>query len=636
MKANCAQNTARYIAAIGLLCVLLPQINAQTAHPAAASTVPTITKVDPPDWWIQFPDPMLLVHGEHLDTAHFSLGSSTATLDRTKVSANGHWAFLWLTLHATAPGTISIRAANSAGSATYHFALHQPKPTSAGFAGFSSRDTMYLIMPDRFANGDPSNDSPQSAEAADRGKPRAWHGGDLRGIEQHLDYLQELGITTIWTTPVVNNTPSPESYHGYGATDLYAVDPHFGTLTDYQHLVAAAHARGLKMVFDIVPNHVGPKHPWATDPPTPDWFHGTVANHTRAEGNFDSIVDQHAAPALSRDVTRGWFASLLPDMNEENPLIERYLIQNAIWWVETAGLDGLRIDTFPYVKRAFWHDFHTQLHAMFPRLTTVGEIMNPDPVTVAFFAGGRATSGSDGNIDTGLDTPFDYPTCFRLRRVFGHGKSMRELEAVLRADWLYPHPERLVPFVDNHDVPRMLSEPGGSIAGLKLAIGVLATMRGMPEFYAGDEIAMTGGDDPDNRHDFPGGFPGDTRNAFTESGRTKQEQEVYAWMRQMLTLRQHHEALQTGKMQTVFVDDSAMAYVRAADTSGACDGEQFLVVINNGDQPRTLSLQTGQTALAHCRSYALAVPGEPAAELSGSALRVTLGPRQMALYRTTS
>lgn len=635
MKKYCAQKVAKCIIAIAIFCALLPRVDAQTAHSAASSAAPTITKVDPPDWWILFPDPMLLVRGEHLDTARFSLGNSAASLDRTQVSANGHWAFLWLTLHATRPDTIEIRAANSAGTAIYHFALQQPKPASSGFAGFSSRDTMYLIMPDRFADGDPSNDNPPGADAADRGKPRGWHGGDLHGIEQHLDYLQKLGITTLWTTPVYNNTPSPESYHGYGATDVYTVDPHFGTLADYQHLVAAAHAHDLKMVFDLVPNHVGPKHPWATDPPSPDWFHGTLANHTRAESNFDSIVDQHAAPALSRDVTAGWFAGVLPDMNEENPLVERYLIQNAVWWIETAGLDGLRIDTFPYVKRTFWHDLHAQLHALFPRLTTVGEIMNPDPVTVAFFAGDRAVRGSDGNIDTGLGIPFDYPTCFQLRRVFGHGESMRQLEAVLRADWLYPHPERLIPFFDNHDVPRMISEPGGGVAGLKLAIGVLATMRGMPEFYAGDEIAMTGGEDPDNRHDFPGGFPGDTRNAFTDGGRAAQEQEVYSWMRQVLTLRQHHEALQTGRMQTVFVDDTAMAYVRAADASGTCGGEQFLIAINNSDQPRTLSLSTAHTALANCRSYALAFPGQPSADLSGSALRIHLGPRQMAVYSAT-
>lgn len=638
MKGTRALFAGRFVAAAVFIFSFCCGGHAQQSNPPAAA--PTIAKVDPPDWWADLPDPMLLLRGEHLDTARFSLGSNTAEIAHSQVSANGHWAFLWLRVRTHSPQTLHIRASNAAGSAAYGFQLRRRKPATAGFQGFSSRDVMYLIMTDRFADGDPSNDAPANdPDPVDRSKPRGWHGGDFRGIEQHLDYVQKLGVNTIWTTPIYDNNPSPEAYHGYSATDMYGVDPHFGTLADYVHLVSALHARGMKAVMDTVPNHVGPNHPWAADPPTPDWFHGTVTHHTMAQGSFASIVDPHAAPLLSRDVTHGWFADILPDLNQENPLVSRYLIQNAVWWVETAGLDGLRLDTFPYVSRAFWHDFHAQLHALYPRLTTVGEIMNPDPVNTAYFAGGRTHTGSDGTIDTGLDTPFDYPLCFALRAAFTGKTSMLQLEETLRSDWLYPNPERLVPFIDNHDVGRFISEPGATLSGLKLAVGMLATLRGMPELYAGDEIAMPGGEDPDNRRDFPGGFPGDPANAFSASGRTPAQQEIFDWTSQLLSFRAKHPVLQTGQLQTIFVDETAMAYLRTPSTNGCHDansGERYLVVVNNAEKPRQLTLETSDTALDGCTQWSGAFHATDAPRLEGSKAIISLGAKQMAIYITAS
>ncbi len=627
---------------LSALAALLFSLSSLALLPALSQPLevskPVLTKVDPPDWWVHLPAPMLLLRGEHLDSAHFSVGSGSASgsvkIVRSRVCANGHWAFLWLTVHTQNPLTVHIRAANAAGSASYDFLLRSRKPATDGFQGFSSRDVMYLIMTDRFADGDTGNDTPANdPDPVDRAKPRGWHGGDFRGIEQHLDYLQQLGVNTVWTTPIYDNNPSPEAYHGYSATDMYSVDPHFGTLADYQHLVVAMHARGMKMVLDMVPNHVGPKHPWALDPPTPDWFHGSVAHHSVAEGNFASIVDPHAAPLLSRDVTRGWFADILPDLNQENPLVERYLIQNAIWWIETAHLDGLRLDTFPYVGRAFWHDFHAELHSLYPRLTTVGEIMNRDPDITSFFAGGREHAG----IDTGLDTPFDYPMYFTLRDVFIRNEPMQLLEHTLADDWLYPHPERLVPFLGNHDVCRFLSEPHATMADLKLAFGVLATMRGMPELYSGDEIAMQGGDDPDNRRDFPGGFPGDTANAFTASGRTPAQQEMFDWTSQLLTFRAKHPVLQTGQLQTIFADDTAVAYLRAAGAKGCADadaGERYLVVVNNAEKPRQLTLETEETGLAGCTQWSGALQADKPRR-DGTKVEISLGAKQMAIYSVT-
>jgi glycosidase len=372
--------------------------------------------------------------------------------------------------------------------------------------GFSSADVMYLIMPDRFADGDPTNNRiPDFVAPNNRSVSRAYHGGDLRGIRQHLDYLQQLGVTTIWTTPLYDNSAnqSADTYHGYSATDMYAVDPHFGTMADYRALVEAAHSRGIKVVLDTVPNHVGPHHPWANDPPTPDWLHGSPASHIKCDGDFSSITDPSAPTERRRALLDGWFADVLPDLNQDNPLVAQYLVDNAVWWIESAGLDGLRIDTFPYVPRSFWHSYNSFLHALYPKLSDVGEVFNKDPRITSFFAGGRVNTGSDGTIDTELDTPFDFPMYFAIRAALTHRQPMTAIADVLGSDKLYPHPERLVTFIGNHDTRRFMSEPGATLAALHLAFGLLATLRGMPQLYYGDELAMTGGEDPDNRRDFP-------------------------------------------------------------------------------------------------------------------------------------
>lgn len=447
----------------------------------------------------------------------------------------------------------------------------------------------------------------------------------------------------MWTTPVYDNTPSPQAYHGYSATDMYAVDPHFGTLADYQHLAAALHQRSMKIVLDTVPNHVGPNHPWVNDEPTPDWFHGTLAHHSDAKGDFRSIPDPHAAPLASRDVIQGWFANVLPDLNQENPLGAKYLIQNAMWWIEKAGLDGLRLDTFPYVGRAFWHDFHEQLHAIYPHLTTVGEIFNPDPTITSYFAGGVVQQG----IDTGLDTPFDFPMYFTLRNVLIHGAPMKQLEDVLRQDRLYPHPQNLVTFFGNHDTTRFLSEKDATTDELKLAFALLATIRGMPQIYSGDEIGMQGGEDPDNRRNFPGGFhnvKGASESGFSSANRTPQEQDTFAWTSKLFEFRKQHSALQTGEQQNIFADDSAFAFIRTRDIHKSCVGagrdekpDRFLIVINNFSQARQLVINTEETAAAGCVHFVpkLSSGGDSAAEptMDGSTLHVFVNPHGFALFQ---
>lgn len=565
-----------------LLLFCCASLNAQAPH---------IDKIDPPNWWINLPAPMLLVKGEHLAGARFTAG--TLPIERTSISENGHWAELWLGKDATTAGVITLKAETQQGKTQVPFRFEARRAANDGFAGFSSRDVMYLIMIDRFADGDHSNDGPDAKDSinsaaakAERALPRGWHGGDLRGIADHLDYLQALGITTVWITPVYQNH-SPDAYHGYSATDMYAVDEHFGSLEDLKALSKALHARGMKLVLDTVPNHVGPRHPWVDDSPEPTWFHGTKENHTEARMDFQPLINPYAPWRDQRDITEGWFVNLLPDNNQENPTVAKYLIQNAIWWIEEAGLDGLRIDTFSYVGREFWNQFNSQLHALYPNLTSVGEISNPDPQIVSSFAGGVTRNG----VDTGLWTPLDFPLHYAIRDAFTGRGSMQELEAVLRQDALYPHPERLTPFIDNHDLIRFASEPGGTLQANKLAMAFLLTVRGMPHLYSGDEIYMEGYQDPDNRRDFPGGFSDAKNSAFQVSTRTPAQTEMFNWTHDLLSLRKKTPALLDGGMQILYASYDSIVYVRTERA------QRILIAIHRGNEGVALHVNTAQTDL---------------------------------------
>jgi glycosidase len=478
---------------------------------------PIVKKIEPPNWWVGLrPNLMLLVSGENLEGASVSINWAGVRLTQSKASANGKYLFIWLEIAPNAQlGVVTLQIDTPGGRAVVKFQLSGREPGQGKFRGFGRDDVMYLIMIDRFADGDTSNDELADLPGSyDRANPRAYHGGDFRGIRDHLDYLRDLGVTTLWLTPVVKNGRSPQDYHGYGAVDEYAVNDHFGTLADLQDLVRVAHEKGLKVLFDFVPNHVGPHHPWVDALPEPDWFHGTKEHHMTASDNFRFLADPHAPPRYSRDVIEGWFAGILPDLNQENPQVAAYFIQNAIWWAEETGVDGYRLDTFPYVSRAFWADWHQALAQAFPGMTTVGEVSGSNAEITAFFAGGRAQF--DG-IDSGVTTVFDYPLYFALRDVLLNGAPVQRIIDVLQQDRLYPRPDLLVPFFGNHDVERFAFAKGASPERLKLAFSILLTMRGLPELYYGDEIGMTGGNDPDNRRDFPGGFPGDKQNAFVES-----------------------------------------------------------------------------------------------------------------------
>src|SRR5215467_2879506 len=612
------------------------------APQAPGGAAPVVTKVEPPNWWVGLtPDLLLLVSGHGLEAVKVVCNLPDVVVGRTQSTQNGEYLFIWLKFGPQLrSGTVVCRATTPTGEASLELPLSVRQPTAQRFHGLRSDDVIYLIMPDRFANGDPANDEPAEFPGShDRAKPRAWHGGDLQGIRDHIPYLKDLGVTALWLTPVVKNG-STQDYHGYGAVDLYAVDPHLGSLGDYQSLASDLRRQRMKLFFDAVPNHVGPGHPWVARPPLPDWFNGSAGRHldsqspvknsfygqdTQGEAKndpFEALADPHATLAMRQNLTDGWFLGILPDLNTENPTVAKYLLQNSIWWIESAGLDGLRVDTFPYVSRAFWQQWHAGLRRIYPNLSTIGEVFHPDPTVTSFFAGGK--KGWDGT-DTGLSTVFDFPMFFVLRDVLLRGAPAGRIADILRRDELYPHPDWLVPFFSNHDVPRIVSEPGGSPEKLLSALALTLSLRGIPELYYGDEIGMSGGTDPDNRRDFPGGWPGDAQNAFTQEGRSPEQQRIFAAAEKLLRLRREHPALRTGRLFHLFSDDRSYVFLRQTDD------ERLVVVFNNDTAQRILAIPEASTPAGDVQRVH-ALYGEAFASSSGNELRITAPAQSVSIF----
>jgi glycosidase len=589
---------ARPLPGLGLVLVL-----AGVAAEGAA-LAPEVAKVEPPVWWPRHSiDPVrLLVRGRNLGGARVEAAAAGLRARATRVNEAGTYLFLDVHVEAGAvPGPHPIRIRTAGGAADVPFDLLPPLPRGGRFQGFSPEDVVYLAMPDRFANGDPTNDDPPVSKGLfDRSKARYYHGGDLQGIIDHLPYLKDLGVTALWLTPWYDNAnqlnqreryenEAITDYHGYGATDFYGVEEHFGTLAKLKELVEAAHGRGIKVIQDQVANHTGPYHPWVTDPPTPTWYNGTEARHLANTWQTWTLQDPHATPETQAATLQGWFIDILPDLNQDDPEAARYLIQNALWWVGITGLDGIRQDTLPYVPRRFWREWTAALKREYPRLTVVGEVSDGDPALVSFFQGGVARP--DG-IDTGVDALFDYPLHYKVREAFARGKPLPAVAAMLAHDHLYRDPALLFTFLGLHDVPRFMSEPGASVRGLCLAFTFLMTARGTPLVYYGDEIGMVGGDDPDNRRDFPGGWRDDPRSAFADAGRTPDEQAVFSHLRRLLHLRAELSPLRRGSLANLALGEHSWAYARVAN------GQGVVVLLNNGGAAAEIDAPAAPAGLA--------------------------------------
>ena len=577
-------------------CVLACLLLIAGGSVSLAQTAPSVAKVEPPSWWAGHTiNPVrLLVRGRNLRGAHVKSARTGVIAGDERVNSSGTYLFVSVTVRPTArPGDYPLTINNASGTTTIPFRLEAPLDAATNFQGITSDDVIYLIMTDRFSDGDPTNNAPADAPATanNRQNPRAFHGGDLRGVINHLAYLKELGVTALWLTPWydnwngVNNCDRPwcpnTYYHGYHAIDYYSVEDRFGSLGTLRELVAKAHTLGLKVIQDQVANHVGSRHPWVTEPPLDNWFHGTAQHHLLNKFQNSVLLSPHGNADEVRNTLDGWFNDDLPDMNQEEPEVARYEIQNALWWIGVAGIDGVRQDTIQYMPRSFIRQLSDALHRQYPKMWMVGEVFERDAAHTAFFIGGH--TGWDG-IDTKLDSEFDFSLWQTSLDVFTNKKPMRALRDQLKYDALYPDPAKLTTLVNNHDTARFMSLKGATLEGAMLHTAFMLSVRGIPQLYAGEEIAMKGKEDPDNRRDFPGGFPGDTHSAFESSGRTTTEQCLWQWTHDWIKLRREHAALRDGRVIDLYYDDDVYAFARQ-DSS-----ETIIIAINRASTEKLIKI----------------------------------------------
>jgi glycosidase len=444
-------------------------------------------------------------------------------------------------------------------------------------------------MPDRFANGNPENDKIEGYnENPARTEPFGRHGGDLAGIEKHLDYIKNLGMTTLWLNPILENNQPHQSYHGYAFTDLYKVDPRLGSLEDYKRLTAKCHAMGLKMVQDMVANHIGSKHWWMEDKPAKDWIHSEGDPFNRSNFRIETVADPHGGKYDQDKMLDGWFDIHMPDMNQKNPFLATYLIQNSIWWIAEVGIDGIRMDTYPYNNKEYMTRWCDEILREFPDFSLVGEVWVNQPSYEAYFT--KGAKNHDG-YKAGLPTVTDFPTYYAINNGLTEKGSwdngLQKIYSTLCQDFLYKDPSEHLLFLDNHDLTRFYTYQREDFARFKQGIGMLLTLRGVPQWYYGTELLMTGDGSfhPDVRKDFPGGWPGDANNWFEEKNRTGKLDSAFRFSQALLNWRKTSPAIKSGKFVHYLPDSNVYSYFRTHKD------QTIMVVVNGNDEQKQVNLK---------------------------------------------
>lgn len=552
-----------------------------------------IDRMEPPFWWsgLNHSELQVMFYGKNI--AQYTPGVSDGVVITNVVKTeNPNYVFVTIDTRNLPAGELTFSFKNSKNKVAFtkKYELKQRREGSALRAGFDSSDMIYLIMPDRFANGNPNNDSTADmADKLNRAEPFGRHGGDIQGIIDHLDYLQELGATAVWNTPLCEDNAEQHSYHGYAQSDVYRIDPRYGTNEDYVRLSAEIKKRGMKLILDYVTNHWGSEHWMYKDLPTYEWFH-QWPGYSQSNYRMTTQFDPNASKADIAQCMDGWFVPSMPDLNQSNPLVLNYLIQNAIWWIEYADLGGFRVDTYSYNDKQGIAQWTKAVMDEYPNFNIVGEVWMHDQAQMAYWQKDSKIAAIQ-NYNSYLPSVMDFTLHDAFGNVFNEDKpgwdaGMQKVYDNFTNDFLYPDINNILVFAENHDTGRFNEIYKGDFNKYRMAITILATVRGIPQLYYGSETGMAGDKgqgDADIRRDFPGGWAGDTNNAFTQAGRTAEQQKFFEVTSKLFTWRKNKDVIHNGKTTHYLPQENVYAYFRHNAS------ESVMVVINNSNEGRTFA-----------------------------------------------
>ena len=566
----------------------------------SSMTMQAATKIDhiePENWYVGMKNSslQLMVYGKNIRDSHVSVDYPGVKIDSLVRLDSPNYLFVYLNLSGAKPGNMVLNIDGK----KVNYPLKARTMSGDKRIGFDNSDVLYMLMPDRFASGRNITKPMKGLNpyVVNRSKPSLRHGGDLEGVRQHLDYFNQLGVTALWFTPVLeNNSPdmnSQSTYHGYATTNYYRVDPRFGTNEDYARLVAEAHAKGLKVVMDMIFNHCGYDHPWVKDMPSKDWFNTPEwmkkgdSYYLQTSYKLTPVLDPYASKVDKRETVDGWFVRSMPDLNQKNPHVMTYLIQNSEWWIETVGIDGIRMDTYPYADRKAMSQWMKILNEEYPNFNTVGETWVTEPAYTAAWQKDSKLSKVNSYLKTVMDFSFyDKINLAKHEETDAWWKGLNRIYNSLCYDYLYENPSSVMAFIENHDTDRFL-ENGKDTLALKQALALLLTINRIPQLYYGTEVLMNGTKevtDGNVRCDFPGGFAGDKHNAFTAEGRTKAENSMFNWLSKLLKWRRNNMVITKGK-QIQFIPYKGV-YVIARQWND----QTILTILNGTSQAVTLPL----------------------------------------------
>ena len=558
-----------------------------------AKKAPMVTNVEPPYWWVGMANDTLqvMLTGPDIAQASAEVDYSGVKLDRQVSLDSPNYKLLYFTIAPdTKPGKMPIRLNLNGRKHTLDYELKARDMKGEDYEGFSAADVLYLLMPDRFAQGDAvAATDLEYNDAPDRTQPSTRHGGNLKGIADKLDYLDSLGITAIWSCPVLENDMPGGSYHGYATTDYYRIDPRFGTNADWQDLIAQAHKRGIKVVMDMIFNHSGSNHPWMKDMPSKDWYNHPEGNEL-TNFRLSTIHDPYVSDYDLDHTVNGWFVSAMPDLNQKNPHLMKYLIQNSIWWIESSKINGIRMDTYPYADMQGMAQWAADVLKEYPNFNIVGECWYGNEAGPAFWQSGSKINPVETNLPTVMDFKYNID---REKMFFEETDPWNGLNHVydhLALDYLYPDPQHILTFLDNHDTDRFLPEMPDSLGVWKQALAFLLTSRGIPQLYYGTELLMNGTkkiSDGYIRLDMPGGFPGDKVDAFTREGRTDMQNEAWDYLSRLLQWRrgEANDVIAKGTLKHFMPQNGIYAYERRLGD------KQVVVLLNGQSEPNTVTME---------------------------------------------